>query len=253
MTLVATKLGARFHRPVFDGVDLALRTGEVVVVFGPNGAGKSTLLRMLSGIVRPASGHVRLNGEDLATLSARVRARHIGLLLEAPDATFGFSVRELVMLGRYPHLGRLGLASEADHAHVLRAVAQTRLDALIDEPYPRLSSGWRQVVGLARLLAQDAQFMLLDEPTSRLDPAHALHVVATLRAEAARGKAVLAVMHDLDLAATLADRMVVLAEGTVLADGPAAEVLAPELIERVWKVRARRVDAGRPSIVLDRM
>ena len=136
---------------------------------------------------------------------------------------------------------------------MLRAVAQTRLDALIDEPYPRLSSGWRQVVGLARLLAQDAQFMLLDEPTSRLDPAHALHVVATLRAEAARGKAVLAVMHDLDLAATLADRMVVLAEGTVLADGPAAEVLAPELIERVWKVRARRVDAGRPSIVLDRM
>ncbi len=251
MTLQGTNLAARFHRPVFAGVDLALRAGEVVVVVGPNGAGKSTLLRMLSGIIRPASGHVRLHGDDLGTLPARTRARHIGLLLEPPDATFGFTVRELVMLGRYPHLGRLGLASDADHEHVVRAVAATRLEAFIDEPYPRLSSGWRQMVGVARLMAQDAAFMLLDEPTSRLDPAHALHVVGLLRAEAARGKAVLAVMHDLDLAATLADRMVVLAEGQVLADGPASEVLAPDLIERVWKVRARRVDAGRPSLVLD--
>jgi len=252
--LEAERIAARYGDvTVFSDVDLAVRPGEVVVVVGPNGVGKSTLLRVLSGIARGTSGHVRLAGEDVMHLSPRVRAARIGVLLEAPDATFGFSVRELVLLGRYPYLGRMGYATASDLAVVERAIEALQLEALADRPYPTLSSGERQRTGIARLMCQATSVMLLDEPTARLDPAHALHVVGLLRAAANAGAAVLAVVHDLDLAAKLADRMIVLAEGRVLASGTPSEVLTVELIERVWKVRARRVDEqdGRPAIVLD--
>jgi len=252
MRLVAERVSARYGAAtVFADVSLEVAAGEVVVVVGPNGVGKSTLLRILSGVSRAASGVVRVDGEALTGMPPRVRAARVGVLLEAPDATFGFTTRELVLLGRYPHLGRMGFASARDLAHVERAIAAMQLGPLADRPYPTLSSGERQRTGIARLLCQAPPVMLLDEPTARLDPTHALHVVGLLRQAAANGDAVLAVVHDLDLAAKLADRLVVLAEGRVVATGTPDEVLEPELIERVWKVRARRVDDGRPSVVLD--
>lgn len=236
---------------VLSDVTLALDRGEVVVVIGPNGVGKSTLLRILAGIMRPRRGTVWLGDTELRRLAARSRARHIGLLSEAPDTTFGFTTRELVLLGRYPHLGRLGFASRTDMDHAEAALDALQLTHLADRPYPTLSSGERQRVGIARLVCQAPPFMLLDEPTSRLDPAHALEVVRLLRSTAASGQAVLAVVHDLDLAAKLGDRLVVLAAGAIRADGPPGAVLTPELIETVWGVRARRVDGERPAVVLD--
>ncbi len=252
MRLTAKGLSARYGTAdVFSDVSLAVAPGEVVVVVGPNGVGKSTLLRILSGIARAATGTVHLDGDDIAQMTPRARAARIGVLLEAPDATFGFTTRELVLLGRYPHLGRMGFASTIDLAHVERAIDAMQLGPLADRPYPTLSSGERQRTGIARLLCQAPPVMLLDEPTARLDPTHALHVVGLLRQAAADGNAVLAVVHDLDLAAKLADRLIVLAEGRVVAAGTPDEVLDPALIERVWAVRARRVDDGRPSVVLD--
>jgi len=172
-------------------------------------------------------------------------------MLEAPDATFGFTARELVLLGRFPHLGRMGYASEADHARADQALCAVELSAFADRPYPTLSSGERQRVAIARLLCQDPDILLLDEPTSRLDPAHALALAARLGELARAGKTIVAVLHDLDLAARLATRVAVLAQGALIADGPPDAVLTPDLIARVWSVAARRVDAGRPSIVLD--
>ena len=252
MTLVASSLGAAFGaRSVFSEVSLTVGPGEVLALIGPNGAGKTTLLRMLAGLLRPARGAVLLEGRDLFTLPARERARKVGVMLEAPDETFGFTARELVLLGRFPHLGRMGFASVADHTHADEALAAVELLPLADRPYPTLSSGERQRVAMARLVCQDPAVLLLDEPTSRLDPAHALALVARLEAAARAGKTIVVVMHDLDLAARLATRVAVLAERTLIADGPPGDVLTPELIARVWGVRARRVDAGRPSIVLD--
>lgn len=238
------------RKVVLDGLDLDVPRGSVTALVGRNGVGKSTLLRLLAGLASPASGAVHLDGQPIAAMPARHRARHVGVLLEVPDATFGFTVRELVLLGRYPHLGRMGFASPDDCAHVEAALEALQLGALAERPYPTLSSGERQRVGIARLFCQDPAVMLLDEPTARLDPAHALQVARLLRAAAASGKAVLAVVHDLDLAAKLADRLVVLAGGHAETGSPDA-MLTPERVARVWGVRARRVDDGRPALVLD--
>lgn len=252
LKLVARRLAHAYGaNTVFSDVTIDAQSGEVVAIIGPNGAGKSTLVRILAGIEKPRTGTVRLDEVELRALDPRHRARRIGVLLEAPDATFGFTARELVLLGRYPHLGRMGFASDDDLARADDALMALRLEPLADRPYPTLSSGERQRVGLARLVCQAPAVMLLDEPTSRLDPQHALHVAGLLRGAADAGRIVIAVVHDLDLAAKLADRVVVLAEGGVIADGPPGEVLTPALIQRVWHVRARRVDEARPAIVLD--
>lgn len=252
-------LSARHGREtVFSDVSISLMPHSVTVLVGPNGAGKSTLLRILSGLREPSSGRVSLAGHALTAVAPRERARRLGVLLDVPETTFGFTARELVLMGRYPHLGRLGLESEADRDRASRALADLGLGALADRLYPSLSSGEKQRVALARLLCQDPEILLLDEPTSRLDPAHAHDVALAARRLATAGKAVLVVVHDLDLAMRLAapepgidGRLAVLAEGGLAAIGDPGEVLTPELVARVWGVRARRVDDGRLGLLLD--
>ncbi|MCC6623028.1 MAG: ABC transporter ATP-binding protein [Deltaproteobacteria bacterium] len=255
---------ARAGRTVLAGIDLALRPGELTVVIGPNGVGKSTLVRALAGLVAPARGRVLLDGAPLDALPSTARARAIACVLEQPDATFGFTARELVTMGRYPHVGRAFEGPE-DRAAVERALSRLGLDALADRPFARLSSGERQRVALARALAQDAPIMLFDEPTARLDPYHALSVAALLGELAAErtpaspeGRTVLAVEHDLDLAAQCAKRLIILSHsgegcpGRVVADGPPADVLTVERVAAVYGVRARRLDGERTTIVIDR-
>lgn len=240
----------RGAREVLHAVDLELRPGETTIVIGPNGAGKSTLIRALAGLMPAASGHASLGGAALASVPAATRARRIACALEQPDATFGFTARELVAMGRFPHVGR-AFEGPDDRAATDRALARLELEVLADRPFARLSSGERQRVMLARVLAQDAPIMLFDEPTARLDPYHALRVAALLGELATAGRTVLAAEHDLDLAAQCADRLLILSHGRVVADGRPGEVLTVERVAEVYRVRARRVDEDRASIVIE--
>lgn len=252
MTLRATRLGAVLGgRTVLDGVDFAAARGEVTCLVGKNGEGKTTLLRSLCGIARPTSGTVALDQQDLFAMTPRERARQVGALFSAPDTTFGFTVRELVAMGRYPHLGR-AFEGDADRLATERALSELELLALAESPIHTLSAGERQRVGLARLLCQAPTAYLFDEPTSNLDPNHVERFVRVARGLAESGAIAVCVVHDLDLALRLADRLVVLHAGRVFADGPPGEVLTTEVVRTVWGVEAVRVDTltGRPALVV---
>ncbi|AMB60603.1 iron ABC transporter ATP-binding protein [Microterricola viridarii] len=248
----------RAGRLVVDGVDITAPAGSVSALLGPNGAGKSTLLHLIAGLDRADSGAVHLGGRDIGKLRRRDRARRIALAEQEVRDAPNLTVREVVALGRTPHLGIWGLPEARDHAVVDRCLADTELVAFSDRPYDTLSGGERQRVNLARALAQEPELLLLDEPTNHLDVRAQLGTLILLREVAARGGAgggpaptVLAALHDLNLAALFADHVVVLADGRVVASGDPAEVLTSELIARVWGVWATVLEhpqTGRPII-----
>jgi iron complex transport system ATP-binding protein len=250
-------------RPVFRDVTFALRAGELVALVGPNGAGKSTLMRVLLGLHSPLAGRVALGGAALASLRRREVARRVALLPQESPSDLPLAVREIVSLGRLPHLGRFEPEGPADLAAVEAALAATDTAALADRPMTELSGGERHRVHLARALAQGAPVLLLDEPTAGLDLVHQLEALELLRATvdeavdgvvdagAPRGRGAIVAMHDLSLAARWCDRILLLADGTLQADAPPASVLTPETLARVFGVRAEvRADAaGRPFVV----
>jgi len=241
-------------RPILRDVAVTVRAGEVLGILGPNGAGKSTLLRLLAGLLRPDAGEVRLDGRPIADVRPRERARRIAVVLEPPAPEMDWSAFELVLMGRAPHLRAGRFESDADRAKTRAALARADAGPLADRAYTELSAGERQRVLLARALCQDTPVLLLDEPTSHLDPGHALRLAALLRALAAEGRAVACVLHDLPLALRACDRAILLAGGGVAAVGPAEEVLAPEPLARVFGVRTRHVDGPsetRPALVVD--
>ncbi len=212
-------------RRVLDGVSLALVPGELTVLAGPNGAGKTTLLRTLAGLVTPDTGAVLQAGRGLAGWSRSERARRIGYLAQAGFVTWPVAVRDLVALGRLPHGAALDRLAAADRAIVARCIAAVGLEDFAERAATTLSGGERARALLARALAVEAPVLLVDEPVTALDPRHQLQVMDVLRAEAAGGRAVVAVMHDLALAARFADRMVVMGEGRIVADGRPGAVL----------------------------
>ncbi len=196
-------------------VSLTIGPGWTALV-GPNGAGKSTLLRALAGLQALDHGEVRIDGEPLASLPARARARRVAWLGQQGDATGELTVREVVALGRLARLGLFGVATAEDDAHVEQAMADAECIAWQHRRLPELSGGERQRVFVARALAVDAPLLLLDEPTTHLDPPHQLALMRLLRAQVSAGKAVVSVLHDLALA-LLADRVVVMREGRIVA------------------------------------
>ena len=240
-------------RVALRDADLELRSGELVAVVGPNGAGKSTLIRVLAGLLRPRSGAVSLDGIDLRGLDRGQIARRIAVVPQVFDTLFPFSVREVVGLGRTARLGILGRASAADRAAVARAMRELDLDSLGTRPIDALSGGERQRALLAMALAQESDVLLLDEPTAHLDPAHQLATLDLLRRLAAeRGLVVVAVLHDLNLASALASRVVVVAGGRVVSDGPPARIVNEELVRSVFGARLA-VLPGDPPFVLPRV
>jgi iron complex transport system ATP-binding protein len=227
-------------RPVLSEVDVALSAGEITAVIGPNGAGKSTLVRVLAGTLAPRAGGVFLAGRLLEQLSRREAAQRIAVVPQENEVAFGFSVRQVVMMGRAPHQSGLLLARPEDHTAVRRALARCDLEALAERPVSELSGGERRRVVIARALAQSADVLLLDEPTAHLDLRHAVGLYQMAREEAAeRRVACLAVMHDLTAAMRWADRAILLVDGAVRASGPVREVLDPVLLEPAFGVRLK--------------
>lgn len=222
--------------PVVNGVSLTVETGEMVAIIGPNGSGKSTLLRGMARLHRPARGHVFLGETDIHRMSSRAVARTLAILPQAPDGGLDLSVRELVWRGRYPHQGVLQRATTRDFEAVEWAMEAANVTVLADRPIAHLSGGERQRAWIALALAQQPKVLLLDEPTSFLDIHHQVEVMHLLRRLNHEGMTVVAVLHDLVLAARFADRVIAMRSGRVEFDGPPREVFEPVGLERVFSV-----------------
>ena len=249
--LVARSLAAGYGtRPVLRGVDLTIEPGRLVALVGPNGAGKSTLLRAFAGLIRPTAGSVTLGGVDIRSLSRGALAARIAVVPQTFDTLFPFTVREIVALGRSARLGLFARPRPADAAAVARAIAEQDLGPLVDRRLDALSGGERQRVVLAMALAQEAGVLLLDEPTAHLDPAHQVGIVRRA-AELARAREMIAVavLHDLNLAA-LADRVIVMDAGAVVADGAASVALAADVVGRVFGTGLAVTHVGGRTVIL---
>jgi iron complex transport system ATP-binding protein len=219
-------------------VDLSIVAGEIVGLVGPNGAGKSTLLRAVTGDAELIGGTLSLDGVDVRSISPLQRARLVGVVPQQVTAAFSLPAREFVAMGRHPHLARFAALTAADDEVVERAMRLTDTLRLADRPTDALSGGDLQRLALAQALAQEPAVLLLDEPVSHLDLNHRLQVLDLTRELAGQGIAVLAVFHDLDLAARYADRICVIAEGGVQATGTPSAVITTELLREVFGVRA---------------
>ncbi|WP_329237503.1 ABC transporter ATP-binding protein [Streptomyces sp. NBC_01460] len=239
-------------RTVIDGLDVAVPSGLITTIIGPNGCGKSTLLRTLTRLLKPTAGAVVLDGEDIVTLRTREVARKLGLLPQAPVAPEGLTVADLVARGRHPHQSWLRQWSSDDAAVVERALAMTGVSDLADRPVDSLSGGQRQRVWISMTLAQGTDLLLLDEPTTYLDLAHAIDVLDLVDDLHESGRTVVMVLHDLNLATRYSDNLVVMREGAILAQGHPRDVVTAELLEEAFGLRAMVIDdpvGDRPLIV----
>ncbi len=233
LTLIADDVHVELGgRGVLHGVSLTARPGQLVALVGPNGCGKSTFLSILAGIRAPSSGRIHLNERQLGDFLARELARHRALVTQSNRIDTPFTVREVVELGRYPWLRSPEAARSAEI--IAEAISACGIEDLVDRPFPQLSGGQQARVSLARALAQDTPVLLLDEPTAALDIGHTEQVLKILRGRADAGTTILLVVHDLSLAAAYADRIALMKDGRLLADGPVAEVMTEELLTRTY-------------------
>ena len=223
---------------LLDGVDLYAGRGRLVGLIGPNGAGKTTLLRAMSGILSYREGSVRLDGEDLESLSSRDVAASLALVPQIAPYTHGFTSIEIVLMGRYPHLGRFQIEGREDDRIARESMRMTDTERFAARTLDTLSGGERQRVFVSRALAQQPRVLLLDEPTSNLDVFHQLKVFDLVRRLVDDGLTAIAAIHDLNMAARYCDRLALLSEGRVLAEGTPEEVLSPDAIERAFGVEA---------------
>lgn len=219
-------------------VSATLQPGTITAICGPNGAGKSTLLSVLAGTVMPEGGEVRLDDQPLSVMHARDRAKRLGYLPQEGAVAWDVSLRTLVALGRYPH-------GDGRTQPVDAAIAALDLGHLAERPVSKLSGGERARALLARVLAGEPQWVLADEPLAALDLAHQMRLIRQLRESADQGAGVVLVLHDLALAMNHADRVIVLDQGKLAADGPAQEALSSAMIAQVWAVDAQWV--GQPG------
>jgi iron complex transport system ATP-binding protein len=224
---------------VLRGVDLAVHPGEMVALLGANGSGKTTLLRLVSGTLKPQHGSVEVAGRQVGEWTRDALARRVAVLPQQLDLPDGFRAAELVEMGRAPHARRLFGSTADDERAIERALADADALDLADRYPHELSGGERQRVLVAMALAQEPELLLLDEPTLHMDLAHQVALLRAMRRlQAERGLTVLAVLHDLNLAAAFAPRVVVLHDGRVAADGVPADVLTPQVVARVFGVLA---------------
>jgi iron complex transport system ATP-binding protein len=227
----------RGRRQVLSGASLDLTQGEVVCLLGRNGAGKTTLLRLMLGLLRPEAGSVRLNGCDIAGIGRRQRARALAYVPQQHQPHFPYRVRDVVALGRFAETGWFGGLRPVDREAISDVLAMLGIADLSERPYTQLSGGERQLVVLARALAQGAKLLVLDEPLTGLDYGNQVRMMDRLRRFADRGYGVLMTTHHPDQAAAIATRVAALIDGRIELDGPPVSVLTPETIFRLYGVR----------------
>jgi iron complex transport system ATP-binding protein len=252
LVLEAVSAGYGSRRALRD-VSLSVRAGEVVGLIGPNGSGKTSAVRVASRTLRPSEGDVRVDGRDPYSMRSREAARLVAVVPQEVSATFAFTALEVVLMGRSPYLSALGGGSSEDYRRAREAMEVAGVHHLGDRPIDELSGGERQRVLLAQALAQDAPVLLLDEPTTHLDLKHVIGILAAVRTLAREGRAIMAVFHDLNLAAGVCDRIVALDGGRVVAEGDPLEVLTPGFVRAVYGVEAEIVPhtaTGRPTVML---
>lgn len=242
--------------PAVDNVSVRVDRGKMLAVLGPNGSGKSTLLKLLAGELDPSGGEVRLDGGPLASLSDRERALSLGIVAQSEASPFPITVRELVSMGRYPHVGPWASLEARDIQAVDQAMEQCGVQTLANRQLDTLSGGERQRARVARALAQRPKHLLLDEPTTGLDLHYQMELLVLLGDLCTAGMGVLIVTHDLNLAARFADEMILLAKGKGVSCGSPEEVLRAERLAEVYEWPFRIVahpgpgpDKGAPQAV----
>ncbi|MGH2670901.1 MAG: ABC transporter ATP-binding protein, partial [bacterium] len=220
---------------VFDGISLSVAPGEMVALIGPNGSGKTTLLKLLSGSLRAGGGQIRLGGRPLTSLAAGERARLVAVVPQDTFMTFDFTVMETVLMGRTAYLGILGVEGPEDIAAAREALSRTGTLPFAGRLLTHLSGGERQLVVIARALAQRPKVLLLDEPTAFLDIRHRLEIYALLsRLNGEEGLTIVTTSHDINLAARYCRRVVLIKEGRIRADGTPAQVFRPQILSDVF-------------------
>lgn len=240
MSLAVDDLHVRLgSNHVLKGIDFSIEDGQRVAILGPNGCGKSTLLRTISGIIKPSSGGVRLDGEPLLSHRRRERAKKVGLLNQADAIPMMTTVRDHVAIGRHPHRTYFRDASNVDSECIDQSIRLCEIEHLAERRVERLSGGERQRVRLATLFAQTPDTLLLDEPLTGLDLEHRyalLHLLVDLNRE--QRKTVIVVLHDLEIAMRFFERLLVIHDGQLVADGPPDEVMTSDLLESVFNIDA---------------
>ena len=231
-------------RRVFSDISVEFPLGQMVGLIGPNGAGKSTLLRLLLRLAQPGAGMISLFGEPMGGISRRELAQLVSLVPQEADINYAFTVQEVVAMGRNPWLGRFQPPGRSDLEVIREAMRRTDVLALAARPVTQLSGGERQRVLIARSIAQETPVVLLDEPTANLDLCHQLEVLEMARNLVQQGNLVIAAIHDLELASRYCDRLLLLADGALQADGPCEEVLTSYSLLQHFKLRARVCQAG---------
>jgi len=226
------------RRPVLRGVTAAMAAGEMIGIIGPNGAGKSTLVRAMLGLSPLSGGSVAIDGRPLAALHPRQVARRIAYLPQGQTLHWPLGVERLVALGRLPHLAPMSRIGEEDRRLIAEAMERADVLALRDRTATHLSGGERARVLLARALAVGAAGLIADEPLASLDPGHQIDVMELLAREARQGAMVVAVLHDLTMAARYCDRLLLIDRGALVADGPPAQVLTAERLRQVYGIGA---------------
>jgi iron complex transport system ATP-binding protein len=239
---------------ILDRIDLELTADECLVVVGPNGAGKTTTLRMMAGLLPPTRGQLLWGQQPYADLTRKELARRIAYVPQSRPLQVPLTVEQLVLLGRYPYLSPFRWAPrDADFSAVLRAMSLAGVTNLRERRLEELSGGERQSAYIAAALAQEAEVLILDEPTTHLDPQHQRQIASlVLKLNREEGLAVVLATHDLNFAALLADRMVALLEGNVVGDGPPEELLQPERLKEIFQAPFTVVREGaRPVTLLE--
>jgi iron complex transport system ATP-binding protein len=228
---------------VVQSANVTLHAGALVALVGPNGAGKTTLIRALAGLL-PAEGEIMIGERQVSAMGNRERARALAYLPQGHVFHWPMLAGAVVALGRHPHMDPFSTPSRQDHAAVSRAMQRTATEAFHDRRVTTLSGGERARIALARALATEAPVLLADEPTASLDPRHQLVVMELLRRAARDGGAMLAILHDLTLAARFADRVLVMDRGRIVADDVPSEALSPQQVAQIFGVEAMMVDTG---------